>query len=155
MKGTNLMFFISLSAVLFYNCTGYGINPKNSKISSLTNTCLDENAWDSILTKHSITDSVDDIFIQKASSMNSLPFSGHLLYFDESPREIISVSETYYFIRYIFNPEISDKTLDGLSPELSEKEKKRIQKRVIEEIMIFQCDKGKKESRELIRRENI
>ena len=139
MKLINLLVII----LLFQSCR-YGINEKTSWICDLNTTCLNDDAWVKILQKYS-TDSIkDNKLLEKLKDFKSLPFQTDVLYFRDEPIELIGFE--YYGIRYIYNPKISNQILNGLSPQLNDKEKKRIHKRIQILLMEYQCEKGKKES---------
>lgn len=131
----------------------YGVNEKTSIIHSLNSTCLPESAWDSIKREYSSNMLVDSQLLEKLKEFRKMPFSTEVLYFPDSPEELIGISHNHYFIRYVYNPDISDDVLSGLSPELSAAEKKRIGKRILTLLMKYQCDEGQKESLRMIEEE--
>ncbi len=66
------------------------------------------------------------------------------LFFQDEPKELIAVE--YSTVRYVYNPKIRSEILDGLSPELSDEEQKRIRNRIQSLLISFQCMEGKDES---------
>jgi hypothetical protein len=66
------------------------------------------------------------------------------LYFDNDPKEIIGCD--YYSVRAVYNPEINDEIVDGLSPQLKDDEQVRIRNRVQNALLKYQCSDGKSES---------
>lgn len=116
----------------------YGINEKTSKICSIRTSCPD-NSWDSIFSKYNTNRIKDSTFIDKISEFKRMPFAADLVYFDKGPKEIIGISEDRYAIRYVFNPNLSNKVLCGLDKELSEKETKRIERRVHKLLAKYGC----------------
>jgi hypothetical protein len=53
----------------------------------------------------------------------------------------------------VYNEKIANQTLTGLDPLLGNDEQKRIRNRVLKEIMKYQCEEGKKESFEEIKKD--
>lgn len=104
----------------------YGINEKTSEIGTINWVCN----WAHFENKYSTARLEDSLFISKLSEFKQMPFPNKVLYFDTHPKELIGISEEYYQIRYVYNPRISDQVLDGLSPQLLEVEKQRIQNRM-------------------------
>lgn len=131
----------------------YGVNEKTSIIHSLNSTCLPESAWDSMKREYSSNMLVDSQLLEKLKEFRKMPFSTEVLYFPDSPEELIGISHEHYSIRYVYNPDISDDVLSGLSPELSAAEKKRIGKRILTMLMKHQCEKGRKASLRMIEEE--
>lgn len=142
MKQIKYLFLLLISTT-----TGcyYGVNEKTSEIARLNDFCLKKGARDSIASKYSIKEVKDSVFVSAISDMNNQPFPVSIIYFSEGPKELLGLGH-YPCVRYVFNPLISDQTLDGLSSELNEKEKKRIRNRVQKILMKYQCEDGKKES---------
>ena len=136
-----------LFILLFYTTTGcyYGVNEKTSEIARLNDFCLKKGARDSIANKYSIKEVKDSVFISAISNMNDQPFPVIVIYFNKGPKELLGLGH-YPCVRYVFNPLISDQILDGLSSELSEKEKKRIRNRVQKILVKYQCEDGRKKS---------
>ena len=142
----NRIFFMSFMILILMGC--YGVNKKTSAISLLNTTCFSEEEWLDMKKMYN-TDSIkDSILLEKIRDIKNEPFPSDILYFKDSPNELIGVN--YSCIRYVYNPLISDQILDGLSPQLTIKEKKRIVSRVQSLIMGYQCEKGKLESLEFI-----
>ncbi len=135
-----------LSIILIASSFGckYGINEKTTQISYINNTCLQKDAWDSIKAKYSTKNIHDTIYLQALSDFKNVPFPVSVIYFDQEPKELVGVE--YSVIRYVFNPKISDQILDGLSPELNNKEKKRLRNRVQQLLIPYQCEEGKEEA---------
>jgi hypothetical protein len=140
-----ILFWFSFSL-----CGCYGVNQKTSVIESLNTNCLDENTWGNIISEHTISNITDSIYLNAVESIQNRTFNTDLLFFNDDPVEIIAVSEDRYFIRYVFNPLLSDQVLDGFSSELSEFEKRRVRNRVQSLLIKYQCPKGKKESLDLM-----
>lgn len=138
------IFYYVLLALIFSSC--YGVNKKTSEIGDLNTDCLDSNAWDNLILKHSVTNITDTLFIESLESLKNRTFKTDILFFEDYPKELIAVAEDHYSIRYVFNPKISSQVLDGLSSKLNESEKKRIRNRVQKLLMEYQCSKGKQES---------
>lgn len=129
----------------------YGINEKTSEIGDLNTDCLDKHAWEELLQKYNTENIEDTIFIEALKDLKLRTFQTEVFYFrDTYPKELIAVSEDHYSVRYVFNPSISNRVLNGLSTELSEKEKKRIRNRIQLLLMDYQCKEGIKKSKELL-----
>ena len=128
----------------------YGVNEKTTHISFLNTSCLEENAWDSIKIKYSANAIVNKEFVNAIADFRQMSFPVSVIYFSDEPKELIGVE--YASIRYVFNPKISNQVLDGLSPDLSEDEKKRIRNRVQQLLMHYQCEEGRKESLEFMKK---
>ena len=129
----------------------YGINEKTSEIGDLNNECVEIQAWKELLQKYNTENIEDTIFIEALKDLKLKPFKTDVFYFrDTYPKELIAVSDDYYSVRYVFNPSISKVVLDGLSSELSEKEKKRIRNRIQLLLMEYQCKEGIKKSKDLL-----
>lgn len=135
------LFFV---VILLHSC--YEVNEKTSEISTLNTTCLAANAWDEIRKEHSTDLITNPKLIEELNRFKSKPFTTEVLYFKSNPEELIAVSTDHYRIRYVYNQKISNQILNGLSPQLNNKEKKRIQKRIQVLLLVYQCDKGKAES---------
>jgi len=67
------------------------------------------------------------------------PFASELIYFEESPQEIIGVSTDHYQIRYVYNPDLSRKVLNGFSKKLTKAEIDRISKRIYDLLENYGC----------------
>lgn len=112
---------------LFISC--YGINEKSSEIGSLNYNC-GSSGWNQIFSKFSTSYFSSNVTEQIVEDFYNMPFKVDLIYLKE-PHEIIGVSEGRYTIRYLYNPSISDQILDGLSSQLTESEKERVQTRMV------------------------
>lgn len=126
-----------------YGC--YGVNSESSEIGRMSPTCLDSLAWEKICQEHS-TDSIKDsnLISRLEDVKNHFIKPDYILYFDEEPKEIIGCD--WYSIRVVYNEQLADQLMTGLSPFLSNGEQKRIRNRVFKEIMKYQCEKGKQET---------
>lgn len=139
--------YLFIIILLFQSCR-YGINEKTSWICDLNTTCLEDNSWTLMMKEYSI-DSIKDVkLLEKLQDFKSQPFQTNVLYFKDEPTELIGFE--YYGIRYVYNSKISNQILNGLSPQLSDKEKKRIHKRIQTLLMKYQCKEGKAESKNTI-----
>ncbi len=138
------LIYLCFVAILLQSC--YGINEKTSGISTLNTNCLSSNAWDEIKKEYSTDDITNPKLIERLKRFENQPFTNEVLYFKNNPEELIAVSTDHYGIRYVYNPKISNQILNGLSPQLKDKEKKRIHKRIQTLLMKYQCEEGKAES---------
>jgi hypothetical protein len=143
------IFLLNIILFFFVGCN-YGINDKTTQISYINNTCFEEHAWDSIIADYPTSRIKDSLFLQALTDFKNVSFPVSVIYFEQEPRELIGFD--YSSLRYVFNPALSRQILDGLSPELKEKEKKRIRNRVQTVIMKYQCEDGKKQSLELMQK---
>jgi hypothetical protein len=135
-----------LSLLLLSSCY-YGVNSETSQIGDLNSKCLSRNAWDSICNEYSITKISDSIFINGLKEVqNHFIKPEYILYFDSEPKELVGCD--YSSVRVVYNPKITDFALDGLSPQLSDKEQVRIRNRVQYLLIKYQCKDGKVESLE-------
>jgi hypothetical protein len=134
--------------LLLQSC--YGVNEKTSEIFNLNTNCLSKAAWTDISSEYSINKVADSVWLEKSKEFENQPFTTEVLYFSEKPQELIGIATDHYSVRYVYNPQISDEILDGLSSELNEKEMKRIGTRIQTLLMQYQCEKGKLESLKLI-----
>lgn len=156
MKHFIRFFTLSLILLLFLSCNGdsYFINEKTSEIYDLNNRCLEDGAWDKILATYGYEDSIINDNVNFKVAVNRIkdkPFDTDILYFNDENQELIAISSDRYSIRYVYNPEVSSEILDGFSKELTQSQKKRIVERVMNLVMNYQCNDGKKESLELIK----
>ena len=136
--------FVSVSVL---TACSYGVNGSTSEIADINNRCLSKNAWDSIISIHSVDKIRDSTFLKALHNFKNEPFPVSLIYLSQEPKEIIGV--TYSSVRYVFNPKIdSNMILDGHSAILKEAEKNRIRNRVQKLLMEYQCEAGKKEALE-------
>lgn len=138
---------ISIVVLLFFSCN-FMVNEKTSWISTLNTECLDDSAWIIIKRDYSTDSVTDKNLLWQIDQIKKMPFPSDVLYFKEGPEELIGVQ--YYGVRYVYNKNISFQVLDGLSPELSESEKQRIQDRIQTLLMEYQCDSVKLRSQEII-----
>ena len=113
----------------------YGINDKTSEIGTINWVCN----WTQLESKYSATHLEDSLFISKLPEFKLMPFPTKVLYFGSHPKELIGISKEHYQIRYVYNPQIADQVLSGLSPQLSEAEKQRIQNRMDSIFKAFGC----------------
>lgn len=148
LKYMKIHFLVAL--FLLQSC--YGVNEKTSHISDLNTNCLSEEAWSDINNAYSINKVIDSVWLEKLKDFENQPFPTEVLYFSEKPQESVGIATDHYSVRYVYNPQISDEILDGLSRELHEKEVKRIGARIQTLLMQYQCEKGKQESLELIKK---
>ena len=145
----NRLFFI-LIAISLVGC--YGVNSETSQIGNMNPTCLDSLAWKSMCEEHSIENITDSNLISRVEDIkNHFIKPDYILYFDEEPKEIIGCD--WYSIRVVYNENIADQLLTGISPLLGNDDQKRIRNRVLAEIMKHQCEEGKKETLEAMKKE--
>lgn len=144
-----ILFYIYISFICFslLRCD-YGVNEKTTQIAYINNTCLQKNAWDSIISIYSTKKISDSIFSSAIADFKNVSFPVSIIYFEQEPKELIGFD--YSSIRYVFNPLISHQILDGLSPELKVEEKKRIRNRIQKILVMYQCEAGKKEAEVLM-----
>lgn len=104
--------------------------------------CLSKRAWEDAMKKYSVENITDSVFLEGLKEVkNHFLRPDYILYFDEEPKEIVGCD--WYSIRVTFNPKITYYSVDGLSPELSDKEQIRIRNRVFKVLMEYQCEEGK------------
>lgn len=134
-----------LSFLFLVSCDGFFINKYTSHIGFLNFNCSDHSAvLDTIISQHQPVNMPPE-FTAMATEFDNMPFtSGELVYFDSGPRELIKIDN--YMVRYVYNPEISEWVLDGLSTGLSDQEQFRITARIQLLVIEHQCLKGKFES---------
>lgn len=148
----NLVYILALSISLS-GCY-YGVNSETSQIGDLNDKCLVKQAWENITELYSSENINDSTFVKRVDDVkNHFIKPKYILYFDESPKEIIGCD--YYSVRAVYNPNIADQVLDGLSPQLSDNEQIRIRNRVQKALMKYQCPEGKMESIEWMKRPAI
>lgn len=140
-----------VSSLLLQSC--YGVNEKTSEIYNLNTDCLSKEAWIEMNWRYSTTRITDSEWMEKLEDFKEYPFPVEILYFDDGPRELIGVGVDHYSVRYVYNPNISNHVLDGLSSDLSDAEKKRIGNRIQTLLMQYQCEEGKMESLRMIEEE--
>lgn len=130
------------SILLFFILTAcYGINERTSSIRNLNYNCKNCD-WDKLFKEHSIEQNSDPKFKQIIDDFKSQPFENELIYFNNSPEEVIAISSDHYSIRYVYNPKISDQVLDGFSTLLDDVEKDRILKRIENVLEKYGCKKN-------------
>lgn len=128
----NLIFLIPM--ILLIGC--YGVNKKRSHIGDVELYDTSKDIWEIALENNSIELCRDSTLLDGLPKFKEMPFSCDFLIFCEEPREIVAVSKNHYFVRYVFNPVLSNKVLDGLSKELNESDKQRILDRVTETLKL-------------------
>ena len=147
------LFYIMALSISLSGCY-YGVNSKTSQIGNLNDKCLDKNAWEQMSELYSIENINDTNFAKRVDNVkNHFIKPKYILYFDESPNEIVGCD--YYSIRAVYNPNIADQVLDGLSPQLSDAEQIRIRNRVQKALIEYQCPEGELESIEWMKRPAI
>ena len=124
----------------------YGVNERTSAISSLDARCVDSTSWDAIYKTYCTDNIKDSLFMDKIKEIRKEPFETDVLYFEDGPEELIAISPEHYAIRYVYNPNISSKVLNGFSQELKESDKRRIRNRLYRMVMNYQCLEGKANS---------
>ena len=145
--------YIGALAVALGGCY-YGVNSKTSQIGDLNDKCLEKNAWDSLCKAYSYENISDSNMIKRVEDIrNHFIKPEYILYFNDEPKEIIGCN--YYSVRAVYNPTIMDQVLNGLSPQLSDKEQIRIRNRVQKALMEYQCEEGKAESLEWMQKPAI
>ena len=144
---------IDCLTVLFLLSSCYGVNEKTSEIFNLNTTCLSKETWGNINKEYSINTLTDSVWLEKTREFKDQSFPTEVLYLSEEPQELVGISTDHYSVRYLYNPQISDQILNGLSPQLNNEERKRIGVRVQRLLMQYQCEKGKQESLKLIERQ--
>lgn len=128
--------------VLFYSC--YGVNTETSEIGDTYYTCRNENTWNEISNEFSINQIQDSIFLEGLNDVeNHFLKPDYIIYFKSEPREIVGISNEV--IRVAFNPKIFNGAIDGLSPQLPDKEQVRIRNRVLKLLYRYECPKGKRQ----------
>lgn len=109
--------------LLLFSC--YEVNDKTSRVIELSWNISKDN-WDTIYLNHKIMDTSDISTKIIINDFKQQPFINKVIYFDEFPEEYYGIDENNSSVRYIYNKNISNKVLDGLSPELKDSEKIRI-----------------------------
>lgn len=125
-------------------------NKSTSAIGSMYGQCLKKGAWDSLFVRHNIDNIKDSVLIEALFEFENMPFETYILYMQNDPVELIGISTDKYMVRYVFNPELRSKVLDGYM--LNESEKNRILNRVQMLLMEFQCEDGVKQSLNAIKK---
>lgn len=132
------------------SCSSIMINENTSEISFIVANCLEDSTWNEVLRAYS-TDSLDDsIFIEKVEEIKGQSFDTDVIFFKDSPKELIAISKDRYSIRYVYNPNLSTEVLNGFSL-LNGVEKKRIAERVHKVLSKYQCKDGIIESNEYVK----
>ena len=121
----------------------YGVNSETSQIGDINSNCLTKNAWKEIQNEYS-TEKINDSTFQEGLKHieNHFIKPEYIIYFKDEPKEIVGFDS--YSIRVVYNPKIADFGVDGLSPQLSDKEQIRIRNRVLKLIKEYSCEEGKK-----------
>jgi len=102
-----------------------------------------ENAWQEIEKTHGIDSITDTELLKEIQTLrNHFMKPEYIVYFKEGPEELIACD--YYAIRAVYNRNICDDVLDGLSPQLSNEEQMRVRNRVLALIKNYQCEEGAK-----------
>jgi mRNA-degrading endonuclease YafQ of YafQ-DinJ toxin-antitoxin module len=126
-------------------CNQLHTTNETSELGSMSPSCLDSVAWESICKEHSIDSIKDRELLTKLQDVkNHFIKPDYILYFKEGPEEIIGCD--WYSIRVVYNREIADQTLTGSDPLLGNDEQKRIRNRVLKELMKYQCYEGQIET---------
>ncbi|MDB4297197.1 hypothetical protein N9901_00420 [Flavobacteriaceae bacterium] len=147
------LYYVAFLSILLSGCS-FGVNSKTSQIGNLNDKCLDKNAWEKMTELYSIENIKDSSLVKNINEIkNHFIKPKYILYFDEAPREIIGCD--YYSIRAVYNANIADQVLSGLSQQLSDREQVRIRNRVQKALMEYQCAEGKLESTEWMKRPAI
>lgn len=127
--------------VLFYSC--YGVNAETSEIGDTYFTCRNENAWKEISNEYSTNQIKDSTFLEGLKYVeNHFLKPDYIIYFKNNPREIVGISNGV--IRVAFNPKVFNGPINGLTPQLSDKEQVRIRNRVLKLLYKYECPKGKR-----------
>lgn len=128
----------------------YGVNETTSEIGVIDTYCIKENTWDIIMETYSTDNITDSVLLKGLKDFDNQVFESKVIFFSKDPVELIGIDKDYYSVRYVFNPTLSDKVLDGFSSKLTESEKNRISNRVQKLLIPFQCEEGKQKSYNLI-----
>lgn len=132
---------IFLFLILIFSSCFYGVNERTSGITDLNYSCK-QTDWDKMKIDHSVESSLDSTFIRKINHFKTKPFESELFYFKEKPQEIIAISSDHYQIRYVYNPKLSNKILDGFSEKLNNKEVDRISNRIHAMLEKYGCSEN-------------
>jgi hypothetical protein len=142
-----LLFIIVLS---FSSCLDQAfINKETSAIGSIYGECLKKDAWDTLFTRYDVNNVKDSLLKEVLTEFENQPFRPYVLYLQD-PEEFIGISTDKYMVRYVYNSNLSSKVLDGFM--LNDSEKNRILNRVQKLLMEFQCEDGKIQSLDEIKR---
>lgn len=137
-----IIYFLLL--VLLVSC--YGVNEKNSQIFTLSSCCNSDSTWATIYNDYKIENDNKEEVQEVIKDFKSQPFSTDIIYFKSDPEEYIGISKEGRFIRYMYNKNISNQVLDGLSPQLKDSEKIRIGLRVNAILFNYLNEEGRKEA---------
>ncbi|WP_281239927.1 hypothetical protein [Flavobacterium praedii] len=142
MKKYLIKICLLFTIALFYSC--YGVNAETSEIGDAYYTCRDKNAWNEISNEFSTNQIKDSTFLEGLKYVeNHFLKPDYIIYFKSNPREIVGISNEV--IRVAFNPKIFNGPIDGLTPQLSDKEQVRIRNRVLKLLYKYECPKGKRQ----------
>lgn len=134
--------------ILFTSCSF--VNERTSEIFALNNSCISKESFDLIWQKYSIDSIILNKDYKKAFiDIRNQPFDSKVIYFNDT-KEIVALGTDLHSVRYVYNPRISNKVLDGLNSELSASEKIRLGSRVQRLFMEYQCEAFRKYSEETI-----
>lgn len=137
------LFFLLMGIMVWsQGCRDPYSNKRTSRIYTLNTECVSDIAWQELRKSHS-TDSLKGEFLLKLKEFKEMPFDNEVYYFNDAREELIGVSR-HEAVRYVYNPKISNEILDGLSPELSKKEKERIGNRFQSFLRRYQCKRERK-----------
>jgi hypothetical protein len=116
---------------------------------------MKKGAWDEIYESYSVkkVNVSNQTMLNGINQFKSQLYETELIYFKSGPEEIIGVTKTS--VRYVFNPKLSDRVLDGFDRKLSLNEKIRIRDRVQKVIMNYQCDEGLQRSYDLLEEKEV
>ncbi|MCU0438185.1 MAG: hypothetical protein MUC49_09725 [Raineya sp.] len=143
--------YVLMIAIMLSSC--YGVNERTSHIGALSSFCLPDSIEYFLQKEYSVNTLRDQKWIDKCNSFRNKPFPSIVIYFNESPKELVGIAQNFHTVRYVYNPNIRNQILDGLDSDLSDKEKKRILKRVQLALIKYQCEKGKEQSINYIKNE--
>lgn len=124
MKNLLLIIVCAFLCIILNSC--YGVNEKNSYISSISTSYKSGVIWTDLFNQYQPKDTTSKDVSRIIEEFKSQPFTTKIIYFEEEPSEYIGISENGRFIRYVYNKKIEDQVLDGLSSNLSDSEKMRI-----------------------------
>ncbi|MFM2387578.1 MAG: hypothetical protein RL660_2335 [Bacteroidota bacterium] len=131
---------IPLVTMFLIGC--YGVNSETSQIGNINSSCLTKNAWKEMQNEYAIEKITDSTFQEGLKHVeNHFIKPAYVIYFQDEPKEIVGFDATA--IRVVYNPKIAAFGVDGLSPQLSDKEQIRIRNRVLEVIREYACEEGK------------
>jgi hypothetical protein len=116
----------------------YGINERTSEIGNLETKCFQQKDWENVKKIYSAK-TTDSSFLETINEIKSKTFNTEILFFDTNPKEIIAIATDHYSVRYVYNSDISNQVLDGLSSELNDSEKKRITDRIQKLLNFCEC----------------